>query len=115
MPQKGHTNNPNGRPRGSSNKVTTDMRRWLQMVIDNNRSKFEKDLSSVEPVQRLLVLEKLMQYCVPKLQSLDTQTQLRLEYQELERLLQNAPDDAVRQISERVAALGKLSSDTKSQ
>lgn len=67
--EKGHTNNPNGRPKGSPNKLTSDMRGWLTAIIDKNRKQMEKDLKALEPKERLQMLEKLMQYVIPKQQA----------------------------------------------
>lgn len=63
---KGHTGNPNGRPKGKPNKVTQEIRVWLASVIDKNRRQIESDLKALEPKERLLILEKLMQYVIPK-------------------------------------------------
>ena len=67
--EKGKTNNPNGRPKGTPNKITADMRGWLTAVIDKNRKQMEKDLKRLEPKDRLQILEKLMQYVIPKQQA----------------------------------------------
>lgn len=69
--EKGKTNNPNGRPKGKPNKITQDMRAWLTAVIDKNRKQVEKDLKKLEPKERLLIIEKLMQYVIPKKQIID--------------------------------------------
>ena len=71
--EKGHTNNPNGRPKGKPNKITQDMRGWLSAVIDKNRKQMERDLKALEPKDRLQMLEKLMQYVVPKQQAVSTE------------------------------------------
>ncbi|MDR2139382.1 MAG: DUF5681 domain-containing protein [Tannerella sp.] len=64
--KKGQTGNPNGRPKGTPNKVTTDLRQWVNMLIENNREQLEKDLEALEPKERWQLIEKLMQYVIPK-------------------------------------------------
>lgn len=71
---KGRTNNPKGRPR-KPNKVTTEVRTWLQSLIDGNRAQLERDLKQLEPKDRWIIIERLMQYCVPKMQSIDASVQ----------------------------------------
>ncbi len=67
--EKGHTNNPNGRPKGRPNKITQDTRAWLSAVIDKNRRQMERDLKALEPKERLQIFERLMQYVIPKQQA----------------------------------------------
>ena len=71
--EKGKTNNPNGRPKGTPNKITQDMRQWLSTVIDKNRRQIERDLKALEPKERLQMLEKLMQYVIPKQQAVSAE------------------------------------------
>ena len=68
---KVRTNNPNGRPKGKKNKVTTEVRTWLKNLIDNNRAQLEKDLQDLEPRDRWNIIERLLAYTVPKMQSVD--------------------------------------------
>ena len=69
--KKGHTGNPHGRPKGSPNKVTTSMRVWLSELIDGNRKQIEMDLKALDPKDRLAMLERFMQYTLPKMQSIE--------------------------------------------
>ena len=69
--KKGQTNNPNGRPKGKPNRVTGEMRIWVQGLIDQNRETLEADLLALEPQQRWMVVEKLMNYCIPKQSSIE--------------------------------------------
>ena len=102
MPKKGQTNNPNGRPKGSQNKVTTDMKTWVNDLMNNNRELFEKRLQEAEPHQFLSIFEKMLNYALPKLQSVSQETVIKQEYAELKALLESAPDEAVNQIVERI-------------
>lgn len=71
---KGRTNNPKGRPK-KPNKITTQTRVWLQNLIDANREQLELDLKSLEPKDRWNIIERLMQYTTPKMQSIDASVQ----------------------------------------
>ncbi|MDX9773696.1 MAG: DUF5681 domain-containing protein [Bacteroidales bacterium] len=67
--KKGETGNPAGRPTGSKNKATTELRE----VISNVRSqemtpaKLKTILNSLEPAQRINYLIKLSEFVLPKL------------------------------------------------
>ena len=58
--RKGKTNNPNGRPKGSPNKVTSDVKAFITDIIESNRETIVSDLQALEPYQRLTILERLM-------------------------------------------------------
>lgn len=60
-----------GRQRGTPNRVTSSVRNWLSQVIEDNRQQMEQDLKMLEPKERLIILEKLMQYVVPKQQAVN--------------------------------------------
>lgn len=75
--EKGKTNNPNGRPKGTPNKITQEIREWISTVIDKNRKQMVKDLKALEPKERLQILEKLMQYVIPKQQAVSADIDFR--------------------------------------
>jgi len=74
--KKGQITNPKGRPKGSSNKVTISTRQWIANLIDSNRGQFEADLQTLEPKDRLILMERLLSYCVPKMQSIEAKVDL---------------------------------------
>jgi hypothetical protein len=60
-----------GREKGTPNKVTSDLRTWLSDLWNGNREQFEKDLKALEPHQRVASFEKLLNYIIPKQQSVE--------------------------------------------
>ena len=107
-PKKGTTNNPAGRPKGTPNRVTTDLRKWVENLVGKNLSKMEKDLILLDPKDRLVIFERLMQYALPKLQSISIEAQIQAEYDAIEKLLNNAPDEVINEIVERLIKLNQL-------
>ena len=96
MPQpKGKTGIPNGRPKGSPNKTTQSVREWLTRLIDDNREQIRKDLAALEPKERLQVLEKFMQYTVPKMQSVEARV-------DIDRLSDSQIDQVINELSEKL-------------
>ena len=64
--KKGKSGNPSGRPKGAQNKLSETLKEWLADLLDRNRERIEEDLKALEPRDRLLMLEKLMGYVLPK-------------------------------------------------
>jgi hypothetical protein len=63
---RGKTNNPNGRPLGVPNKITTNLKDRVNLLIENNFDKLQSDLDTIEPKDRLSIMLKLMEYVLPK-------------------------------------------------
>ena len=63
---KGITNNPNGRPIGTPNKITADLKAFIADIVEMNREAIKRDLEALEPYQRLVILEKLMRFVIPQ-------------------------------------------------
>jgi hypothetical protein len=58
-----------GRPKGSKNKVNTELRELIQQLFDDNFDTIQDDLESLEPKDRLKFMTDLLPYLMPKLQS----------------------------------------------
>jgi hypothetical protein len=63
---KGQTGNPNGRPKGSPNKVTADLRQLLTGFVKDNYEQFTKNFDSLTPEQYCTLYLKLLMLLVPK-------------------------------------------------
>jgi len=66
---KGRTNNPKGRPTGTKNKSTAEMRELISAFVSDNWANVQKDFDNLEPKDRLMFFERLLSYALPKLQS----------------------------------------------
>lgn len=72
--KKGHSGNPAGKPKGSKNRTTDEMRVFLQQVIDKNYEKLEEDLAKMSPSARWMIIEKMSKYFMPTLTKNDNDT-----------------------------------------
>lgn len=90
MGRKKGTPKTGGRKKGTPNKVTTTQREWLARLIDSNRERIEQDINLLEPKDRLMMLERLMQYVLPK------QHSTRMDF---DRLTDTEIDDIVNEIT----------------
>ena len=86
-----------GRTAGTPNKVTSDLRGWINELLDSNRQQIAKDIKQLEPHQRVAIFEKMLGYALPKLQSVEakidfsrlTDEQLDIVINELTKDLEN--------------------------
>jgi hypothetical protein len=87
MREKG-TQKTGGRGKGTPNKVTTDLRTWINDLLDSNRQQIAKDIKQLEPQQRVMIFEKLLSYAVPKMQSVEAKIDLnRLTDEQLDTII----------------------------
>ncbi len=58
-----------GRRAGTPNKITGTLKEFVANLVDDNREQIVNDLKTLRPKERLAVLERLMQYVLPKQQA----------------------------------------------
>lgn len=63
---KGTTNNPNGRPKGSLNKSSADLRQRISDFVSKKWDTIEADFDTLDSKERLVFFEKILQYALPK-------------------------------------------------
>lgn len=67
--EKGTSGNPSGKPKGAKNKVSLQLRETITDFLENNFEKVARDFSKLQPKDRAKLYCDLLQYGLPKLQS----------------------------------------------
>jgi hypothetical protein len=60
-----------GRAKGTVNKTTTEIREHYQKLVSKNLELLDKDLKSLEPLQRLKMIIELSKFVIPTLKQQD--------------------------------------------
>ena len=90
--------NRNGRPKGSPNKSTGDLRQQITDLIEKNFKKIEADFNVLDSEKRLIVLERYLKYCLPPLGSLSIQADIKNS-------LETMTDDQLNDLAEKIITL----------
>jgi hypothetical protein len=70
--KEGQSGNPTGKPKGAKNKISTEMRELLKLIIEKEINSIPLYLSKIKkPDTRLKILIELLPYVLPKLQNTD--------------------------------------------
>lgn len=70
MFKPGQSGNPNGRPKGTKNKVTEDIRRAYQDLTEanlDNMSQWLAEIAADDPARAMDLMLRLSEYIIPKL------------------------------------------------
>jgi hypothetical protein len=88
--KKGNTNNRSGRPKGTPNKVTTDLRKWITCFLEDEREQIVIDWKKLNAVQRIALWERLLRYSLPQLTSTTLTTEIeKLTETQIDQILTN--------------------------
>ncbi len=83
-----------GRKKGTPNRTTESTRQWLKMFLDENQKQIEEDFKALEPKERLQVFERLLQYTLPKMQSVSANIDLNtLNEEQLDTIINEITKD----------------------
>ncbi len=69
--KKGSSGNPNGRTKGAANRVTAELRERIKDFLEGQWDKIERDFSTLETKDRVVLFEKLLQYILPRMSAVD--------------------------------------------
>lgn len=69
--KKGQTGNKNGRPKGSPNKSTAEIKEAVKQLVSKNIDQLDEDLKKLPAKDRLAMIEKLLKYVIPQQQKME--------------------------------------------
>ena len=89
MPRKknGGRGRLGGRAKGTPNKVSAELKDWLACILNDGKERFERDIEQLDPSERVRVYMSLLNYVLPKQQSMTAEAVAEAEIKELERLI----------------------------
>lgn len=102
-----------GRSKGTPNKATADIKQWVASILEDGRDKFMQSMEMLEPSEYVRVFSGLLNYVVPKQQAISMEAKLEAEIKQLERLLDDAPDEAIEKIANRIISIQTQMKDEK--
>lgn len=65
------TRNEKGRPKGTPNKETAQVRESFKLLVENNIDTLQTDLDSLKPIERIKVIIDLAKFVMPTLKAID--------------------------------------------
>jgi hypothetical protein len=63
------------RPQGSSNRITSEIREKIQIILENEFETIEDTLNQLTPKERMEVVLRLMKFAIPQLKEVAIQDQ----------------------------------------
>ena len=76
--KKGQSGNPDGRRKGAANKVTTELRERIKDFLEGQWDKISRDFNTLEPKDRVAHFERLLQFILPRMASMDLDANIDL-------------------------------------
>ena len=87
-----------GRRPGTPNKVTTDLRQRISNLIEKNFDRIESDFNKLDSEKRLTILERYLKYCLPPLQNMNLQAEIKTQLDEMN-------DQQLNELAEKIISL----------
>ncbi len=76
-----------GRAKGTPNKITGDLKEWINEIINNGKGLFAKHLNNLEPREYVKVYPGLLNYVMPKQQGVSVDAIAEIKRDEQNKVL----------------------------
>ncbi len=71
MPFKNNHKLSTGRPKGSKNNASQNVRENFQKLVENNLEQLQKDIDVLEPYERIKVILQMSKFVLPQLRAIE--------------------------------------------
>ena len=90
MFKKGHSGNPQGRPRSALNKIARPLKMQISDFLNERFNELPGIWQKLTPTQRIKMFTELLPFVLPKVSSVDLGVNLsQLSEQDLDRIIDN--------------------------
>lgn len=96
-----------GRAKGTPNKATTDLKKWVASILDDGRDRFVESLEQLEPSEYIRVFTGLLNYALPKQAPTSPDEELRKEKEMMQELILSMPEEVIDRIAHRLHELNE--------
>ena len=94
--KKGMSGNPAGKPKGAKNKVTLQLRELITQFLEERFETIVSDFKKLEPKERVKFYCDLLQFGLPKLQSVSTEIEFeKLTEEQLDEIIERLKKSAI--------------------
>jgi hypothetical protein len=69
--QAGVSGNPNGRPKGSRNKITQELQDKISTFLSDNIDEIQQEYNQLSPNEKLKFLSNILPYVMPKMKEME--------------------------------------------
>ena len=92
--EKGESGNPAGRPKGSFNKTTKELRQMISDFLLENFEEIQQTFKELPPKEKVKLYCNLLAFALPRLKPVDETVLERLSDQELDELFEKLKEAA---------------------
>lgn len=73
--------NRNGRPKGTPNKTTSEIKEMFQLLLENNIDRLQSDFDKLQPNERIRYFLDLASFVIPKQKAVQLQDDQRNKFE----------------------------------
>lgn len=91
-----------GRAKGTPNKASAQVKGLITELLQDNEQLIRSDFAQLTPAERIKAVAQLAAYIVPRQTAVSVEQQAAIEKEGLLLFLENAPEEAINAIAEKV-------------